>query len=76
MLTVRRATRPYVPQVVLWQLRCICVGRDHSQAFIVRHDLTICRHGDLRLQLTHADLRGSKAGQKGQKGKVETLGTG
>lgn len=28
-----------------------------SQAFIVRHNLTIGRRGDLRLQLTHADLQ-------------------
>lgn len=28
-----------------------------SQAFIVRHNFTIGRHGDLRLQLTHADLQ-------------------
>lgn len=28
-----------------------------SQAFIVRHNLTIGRRGDLGLQLTHADLQ-------------------
>lgn len=39
-------------------------SRDHSQAFIVCHNLTICCHGDLWLQLIHTDLWESKQNKK------------
>lgn len=62
MLTARRITRPNLPSFLLSgsvgkeQQVASSGGGNHSQAFIVCHNLTVRGRGDLRLQLVHTDL--------------------